>query len=137
MLNSKKWQTACERVSNFQVYHGGWLYCFTILQQYSSYIVAVSFIGGGNRSTRGKPPTCRKSLTNFITCIMASTSEVSNLQNSSAHPRVAVKQIPLNGELSDYNTESQTVDHSREHVWRVPRSLHAKYLFSQYVNMYA
>jgi hypothetical protein len=26
-----------------------------------------SFIGGGNRSTRRKPPTCRKSLTNFIT----------------------------------------------------------------------
>jgi hypothetical protein len=32
-----------------------------------SYIMAVSFIGGGNRSTRRKPPTCRKSLTNFIT----------------------------------------------------------------------
>ena len=29
--------------------------------------MAVSFIGGGNRSTRRKPPTCRKSLTNFIT----------------------------------------------------------------------
>jgi hypothetical protein len=29
-------------------------------QQYFSYIMAVSFIGG-------KPPTCRKSLTNFIT----------------------------------------------------------------------
>jgi hypothetical protein len=36
-------------------------------QQFFSYIVAVSFIGGGNRSTRRKPPTCRKSLTNFIT----------------------------------------------------------------------
>jgi len=36
-------------------------------QQYFSYIVAVSFIGG-NRSTRRKPPTCHKSLTNFITC---------------------------------------------------------------------
>jgi hypothetical protein len=35
-------------------------------QQYFSYIVTVeSFIGGGNRRT---PPTCRKSLTNFITC---------------------------------------------------------------------
>ena len=31
-----------------------------------SYIVAVSFIGVGNRSTRRKPPTWRKSLTNFI-----------------------------------------------------------------------
>jgi DeoR/GlpR family transcriptional regulator of sugar metabolism len=36
-------------------------------QQYFSYIVAVSFIGGGNRMTRRKPPTCRKSLTNIIT----------------------------------------------------------------------
>jgi len=36
-------------------------------QQYFSYIVAVSFIGGGNWSTRRKPPTCHKSLTNFIT----------------------------------------------------------------------
>jgi len=35
-------------------------------QQYFSYIVVVSFIGGGNRSTRRKPPTCHKSLTNFI-----------------------------------------------------------------------
>ena len=34
-------------------------------QQYFSYIVAVSFIGGGNRSTQRKPPTCCKSLTNF------------------------------------------------------------------------
>jgi hypothetical protein len=32
-----------------------------------SYIVAVSFIGGGNRSTRRKLPTCCKSLTNLIT----------------------------------------------------------------------
>ena len=37
------------------------------LQQYFSYIEAVSFIGGGNRSIMRKPPTCRKSLTNFIT----------------------------------------------------------------------
>jgi hypothetical protein len=29
-----------------------------------SYIVVVSFIGGGNRSTWRKPPTCHKSLTN-------------------------------------------------------------------------
>ena len=30
-------------------------------------IVAVSFIGGGNRSPQRKPVTCRKSLANFIT----------------------------------------------------------------------
>jgi hypothetical protein len=28
-------------------------------QQYFSYIMAVRFIGGGNRSNREKPPTCR------------------------------------------------------------------------------
>ena len=31
-----------------------------------SYIQAVSFIGGGNQSTRKKPLIYRKSLTNFI-----------------------------------------------------------------------
>jgi hypothetical protein len=30
--------------------------------------VTVSFIGGGNQSIQRKPPTCRKSLTNFSTC---------------------------------------------------------------------
>jgi len=29
-----------------------------------SYIMAVSFIGGGNQSAQRKPQTCRKSLTN-------------------------------------------------------------------------
>jgi len=29
--------------------------------------MAVSFIGGENQSTQRKPPTCPKSLTNFIT----------------------------------------------------------------------
>jgi len=37
------------------------------VQQYFSYIGAVSFIGGGSLCARRKPPTCRKSLTNFIT----------------------------------------------------------------------
>jgi hypothetical protein len=32
----------------------------------SVYIVGVSFIDGGNRRTRRKTPTCRKSLTYFI-----------------------------------------------------------------------
>jgi hypothetical protein len=38
-----------------------------IVQQYIRYIVANSFIGGGNRNTGRKPLTCHKSLTNFIT----------------------------------------------------------------------
>jgi hypothetical protein len=36
-------------------------------QQYFSYIMVVSFISGGNWSTRRKQPACRKPLTNFIT----------------------------------------------------------------------
>jgi len=37
--------------------------------------MAVSFIGGGNRSTRKKTPAYRKSLTNFITyCCIEYTS---------------------------------------------------------------
>jgi len=34
---------------------------------YISYNVAVSFIGGGNRSSRRKPPIWCKSLTHLIT----------------------------------------------------------------------
>ena len=54
-----KWQFKWVRVRVmvFNVHH---------FQQYISYIVAVSFIGGGNQSNRKKPPTRRKSLTNFI-----------------------------------------------------------------------
>ena len=54
---------------NKQIYKGlGFgLRCFTPFSIYFSYIVAVSFLGGGNPSIRRKPPTCRKSLTNVIT----------------------------------------------------------------------
>jgi len=38
---------------------------FNVTQQYFLYIVAVSFIDGGNRSTWRKPQTCCKSLTNY------------------------------------------------------------------------
>jgi hypothetical protein len=48
----------------------GWGYD---VQQYFSYMVAVSFIGGGNQRTWRKPPTCHKSLTNFITCCIEYT----------------------------------------------------------------
>ena len=38
---------------------GGWFYGVKRhFQQYFSYIVAVGFIDGGNRSGRRKPPTC-------------------------------------------------------------------------------
>ena len=59
--------------------------CLMPFQQYLSYIVAVSFIYGGNRSALRKPPTCRKSLLNFITyhCIEYTSPErdlISQLQ---------------------------------------------------------
>jgi hypothetical protein len=36
------------------------LHFIEYIQQYFSYVVAVSYIGGGSRRTRRKPPTCRK-----------------------------------------------------------------------------
>ena len=47
------------------VYAGLW--CLTPLSQYFSYIMAVSFILGGNRDTQRKQLTFRMSLTNIIT----------------------------------------------------------------------
>ena len=37
-------------------------------QQYFSYIMATSFIGGRSQSTQREPPTMGKQLVNFITC---------------------------------------------------------------------
>ena len=39
---------------------------FGHLHKYFSYIVVVSFIGGGTWSTWRRPPTCHKSLTDLI-----------------------------------------------------------------------
>jgi hypothetical protein len=36
-------------------------------QQYISYIMELSFTGGGRQSIGGKPPNCHMSLTNFMT----------------------------------------------------------------------
>ena len=49
-----------------------WLHCLIGIwcfhfHQYLNYIVVVSGLGRRNRSTRRKPLTCHKSLTNFIT----------------------------------------------------------------------
>ena len=54
------------------------LWCLT--PQYFSYIVAISFICGGNRSIRRKPQTCRKSLTNFKSHnVLSSTPRLSGI----------------------------------------------------------
>ena len=36
------------------------LHFIEYIQQYFSYVVAISYVGGGSRRTRRKPPTCRK-----------------------------------------------------------------------------
>ena len=52
----------------FRVVYVGGDGVYRHVQQYFSYIVEVSLIGGGNRSIRRKPQTCRNLLTyNFIT----------------------------------------------------------------------
>jgi hypothetical protein len=40
-------------------------------QQYFSYIMAISFSGGGRRCTRREPPTMGKQLANFIKILAA------------------------------------------------------------------
>ena len=42
---------------------------FMVLNAIFNNIVVVSFIDRGNRRSQRKPPTCRKSLTNFITTL--------------------------------------------------------------------
>jgi len=54
--STKPWKLRIQRIYRVMVY-GVWPH----FQQYFSYIVAVSFICGGNRSTWRKPPTCHKS----------------------------------------------------------------------------
>jgi len=49
-------------------------------QQYFSYIVGVSFIGGGHRTTRRKPPTCRKSLTTLLHHVTSSKPRLSEVR---------------------------------------------------------
>jgi hypothetical protein len=61
--------------------------------------VAVSFIGGGNRSTQRKPPTCRKSLTTLSYNVLSSTPrQVLLFEN------IDLKEAVENIELSNDNT---------------------------------
>jgi hypothetical protein len=60
-------------------------------------IVAVSFIGWGNWSTQRKPPTCRKSLTNFITySIMTSFFRFVNNRASYPFGKISLAHTPVN-----------------------------------------
>jgi hypothetical protein len=64
--------------SNY-IFNARCLWCLTPLQQYFSYIVAVSFIDEGNRS---KPPTCRTSLKHLIHNVVSSTPRYDRGSNS-------------------------------------------------------
>jgi hypothetical protein len=68
------------------VYHGYGVYRHflpVVTKENHSYILAVSFIGGGNKSTGRQPETCHKSLTNFITqCCIEYTSPERDYSNS-------------------------------------------------------
>ena len=51
---------SCLLITKIRDLLGWWVYgVLCHFQQYFSYILAVSFIGGRNRCTRRKPPTCR------------------------------------------------------------------------------
>jgi hypothetical protein len=58
-LKKLKWRpinpVSIEKWNSIQLLH-----FIEYIQQYFSYVVAVSYIGGGSRRTRRKPPTCRK-----------------------------------------------------------------------------
>ena len=73
LVRRKNWQ---QRTQNYMPVHFPWLVqalqgigllCLTPLSALKVISRLVSFIGGGNWSSRRKPRICRKSLTNFIT----------------------------------------------------------------------
>ena len=51
-----------------------------LFRQYFSYIMLVSFTGGGNWNTWRKPPTCHKSRTTLSHNIVSSTPDLSGIR---------------------------------------------------------
>ena len=74
-----------------------------------SYTVAVSFIGGGNQSTRRKQPTCHKSLTNLSHNVVSRTPRLGRIQtdNVSGTPS---NQFNLSIILIDTKNDNETND---------------------------
>ena len=73
LTSASRWRTSILKYNDtvfiyfILVWLGLWcLMPHSTIFQVHLYIVAVSFIGGGNHSIRRKPLTCSKSLTNFI-----------------------------------------------------------------------
>ena len=82
------------------------LWCLTpLLAIFQLYIVAVSFVGGGNQSTRRKPPSCHKSLTNFYH-IMLYTSPWSGFEPTTS---VVIGTDCIDSCKSNYHTITATM----------------------------
>jgi hypothetical protein len=89
--------------------------------QSSNHFVAVSFIGGGNRSTRRKTPTCRKSLTSLwsdwhITYEKAYIGRVWRYQSSNQHPYIEQEQTtqwPKETEKKEKQRSTNTTQKTR------------------------
>jgi hypothetical protein len=54
------WKYQKSYINGLRFGYGLGLWWLSHFQQYFSYIVMVSYIGGGNGSTQRKPATCRK-----------------------------------------------------------------------------
>jgi hypothetical protein len=71
--------------------------------------MAVSFIGGGNRSTLRKPQTCHKSLTNFITyCCIEYTSQRTGFELTTTLGVPTVKNKNQSKKSNNKQTNKQT-----------------------------
>ena len=83
-------------------------------QQYFSYIVAVSFIGGGNWSIRRKPPTCRKSLTTLSHNVVSNTP--THERGSNSQLLVAIGTDCTGSHKSNYHTITTTTTPNFVHI---------------------
>ena len=98
-----------------------------IFQQYLSYVVAVSFIGGGNRSTRRKPPTCHRSLTNFITFLKRPV-EIANIHDMK---RLKIEVVRSHKANKDRQYTDQTSDKKKKTI--IYKTLHRKPKIVQHI----
>ena len=97
------------------------LWCLTPLSTIFSYIVAVGFIGWGNRSTRRKPQTCCKSL---IFCFYYESHQF--LQQISSRPE-------MKNTKKGYNKSKK--QHAQENdKWKHPTHSTIQFTFMKFQN---
>jgi hypothetical protein len=81
------------------------IHLLRLFQQYFNYIVEVSFIGGGTRSTRRKPPTC---LSHWQTLFHNVVSSTPRHQGGSELTTLEVMDTDCIGKYN-YNTSTATM----------------------------